>query len=139
VTCKLWILRKILNETPYWILPIQNGIFWVSSALHPSDMLLYSYEAEYTFFKKTENKLTRSFIFTFGYKDGVLSLSNSKLGDYVDQRDCKYGTYPCSSVTRTLRNHAMMRQWNTRIDDLITRNSWFNSFLARKFWSSEIS
>jgi hypothetical protein len=61
------------------------GIFWVSSALHPSDMLLYSYEAEYTFFKKTENKLTRSFIFTFGYKDGVLSLSNSKLGDYVDR------------------------------------------------------
>lgn len=60
------------------------GIFWVSSAFRPTDLLLF-YEAEYTFFKKTTNKLTESFIFTFGYKDGVLSLINSKLGDYVDR------------------------------------------------------
>jgi hypothetical protein len=50
------------------------------------DLFLYSYEADFIqgFRKKNENKLTRSFNFTFRYIDGVLSLNNSRLGDFVD-------------------------------------------------------
>jgi hypothetical protein len=50
------------------------------------DLFLYSYEADFIqgFRKKNENKLARSFNFTFRYIDGVLSLNNSRLGDFVD-------------------------------------------------------
>jgi len=34
--------------------------------------------------QEKHKKLTRSFNFTFRHKDFVLSLNNSKLGDYVD-------------------------------------------------------
>jgi hypothetical protein len=34
--------------------------------------------------KKNEKKLTRSFNFTFRYIDDVLSLNNSRFGDFVD-------------------------------------------------------
>jgi hypothetical protein len=46
------------------------------------DLFLYSYEAD---FKKNEKKLVRSFNFTFRYIDDVLSLSNSRFGDFVDR------------------------------------------------------
>jgi hypothetical protein len=44
-----------------------------------ADLFLYSYAA------KDEKKLTRSYNFTFRYIDDVLSLNNSRFGDYVDR------------------------------------------------------
>ena len=37
------------------------------------------------FLKKNENKLTRSFNFTFCYIYDVLSLNNSKVGDFINR------------------------------------------------------
>jgi len=50
-------------------------------------LFLYSYEADCIqgFLKKIEKKLARSFIFTFRYIDDVLSLNNSRFGDFVDR------------------------------------------------------
>ena len=54
-----------------------------------ADLFLYSYEADCIqgFLKKYEKKLVRSFNFTFRYihVDDVLSLNNSKFGDFVDR------------------------------------------------------
>ena len=49
-------------------------------------MFLYSYEANFIqgLLKKNEKKLARSFNFTFRYIDDVLSLNNSRFGDFVD-------------------------------------------------------
>ena len=52
------------------------------------DLFLYSYEADFIqegLLKKNEKKLTRSFNFTFRYIDDVLSLNNSRFGDFVDR------------------------------------------------------
>ena len=48
---------------------------------------LYSYEADFIqgLLKKNEKKLARSFNFTFRYTDVVLSLNNSRFGDFVQQ------------------------------------------------------
>ena len=50
-------------------------------------MFLYSYEADFIdgLLKKNEKKLARSFNFTFRYIDDVLSLNNSRFGDFVDR------------------------------------------------------
>ena len=48
-------------------------------------MFLYSYEAVFILLKKNEKKLVRSFNFTFRYIDDVLSLNNSRFGDFVDR------------------------------------------------------
>ena len=50
-----------------------------------ADLFLYSYEAEFlqNLLKKQDKKLAQSFNFTFRYIDDVLSLSNSKFGDYL--------------------------------------------------------
>ena len=50
-----------------------------------ADLFLYSYEADFIWGlpKKNKRTLTRAFNFTFRYIDGVLSLNNSKLGDFV--------------------------------------------------------
>ena len=47
----------------------------------------YSYEADLIkgFLKKDEKKLPRSINFTFRYIDDVLSLNNSRFGDFVDR------------------------------------------------------
>ena len=52
-----------------------------------ADLFLYSYEADFIqrLLKKNEKKLARSFNFTFHYIDHVLSLNNSRLGDFVDR------------------------------------------------------
>jgi hypothetical protein len=49
--------------------------------------VFYSYEAEFiqVLLKKNEKKLARSFNFTFRYIDDVLSLNNSRFGDFVDR------------------------------------------------------
>ena len=50
-----------------------------------ADLFLYSYEADLIqgLLKKNENNLARSFNFTFRYIDDVLSLNNSRFGDFV--------------------------------------------------------
>jgi hypothetical protein len=50
-------------------------------------LFLYSYEADFIqgLLKKSEKKLARSFNFTFRYIDDVLSLNNSRFGDFVDR------------------------------------------------------
>jgi hypothetical protein len=49
-------------------------------------LFLYSYEADFIqgLLKENEKKLSRSFNFTFRYIDDVLSLNNSRFGDFVD-------------------------------------------------------
>ena len=51
-----------------------------------ADLCLYSYEAAFIqeILKKNEKKLARSFNFTFCYIDDVLSLNNSRFGDFVN-------------------------------------------------------
>ena len=50
-------------------------------------LFLYSYDADFIqgLLKKNEKKLSRSFIFTFRYIDDVLSLNNSRFGDFIDR------------------------------------------------------
>jgi hypothetical protein len=52
-----------------------------------ADLFLYSYEADFIqgLFKKNEKQLARSFNFTFRYIDDVLSLNNSRFGEFVDR------------------------------------------------------
>ena len=52
-----------------------------------ADLLLYSYEAYFIqgILKKNEKKLARSFNFKFRYIDDILSLNNSRFGDFVDR------------------------------------------------------
>jgi hypothetical protein len=51
-----------------------------------ADLFLYSYEVNFIqgLLKKKEKKLPRSFNFTFRYIYDVLSLNNSRFGDFVD-------------------------------------------------------
>jgi hypothetical protein len=55
-----------------------------------ADLFLYSYEADFIqgLLKINKKKLARSFNFTFRYTDDVLSLNNSRFGDFV------YRIYP---------------------------------------------
>jgi hypothetical protein len=52
-----------------------------------ADLFLYSYEADFIqgLLKKNEKKLALSFNFTFRYIDDVLSLNNSRFGDFIDR------------------------------------------------------
>ena len=52
-----------------------------------ADLFLYSYEADFIqgLLKKNEKKLARSFNFMFRYIYDVLSLNNSRFGDFVDR------------------------------------------------------
>ena len=52
-----------------------------------ADLFLYSYEADFIhgLLKKNEYKLARSFNFKFRYIDDVISLNNSRFGDFVDR------------------------------------------------------
>ena len=52
-----------------------------------ADLFRYSHEAVFIqgLLKKNEKKLSRSFNFTFRYIDDVLSLNNSRFGDFVDR------------------------------------------------------
>ena len=51
-----------------------------------ADLLLYWYEADFIqgLLKKNENKLAQYFNLAFRYIDGVLTLNNSRFGDFVD-------------------------------------------------------
>ena len=52
-----------------------------------ADFFIYSYEAHFIqeLLKKSEKKLDRCFNFTFRYIDDVLSLNNSRFGNFVDR------------------------------------------------------
>ena len=52
-----------------------------------ADLFLYSYETESIqgLLKKNKKKLAQSFNFTFRYIDNVLSLNNSRFGDFGDR------------------------------------------------------
>ena len=52
-----------------------------------TDTFLYLYEADFIqgLLKENGKKLARSFNFTFRYIDDVLSLNNSRIGDFVDR------------------------------------------------------
>jgi hypothetical protein len=52
-----------------------------------ADLFFYSHEADLIqrLLKKNENKLARSFNFTFRFIDEVLSLNNSRFGDFADR------------------------------------------------------
>ena len=52
-----------------------------------ADLFPYSYKADFIqgLLKKNKKKLARSFNFTFRYIDDVLSLNNSRVGDFVDR------------------------------------------------------
>ena len=49
-------------------------------------LFLYSYGAEFiqTFIKSGKRHLAKSFCFTYRYIDDVLSINNSKFGDYIN-------------------------------------------------------
>ena len=51
------------------------------------DLFLYYYETDFIqkFLRKKDKKLAISLHFNFRYKDDVLSLNNSKFGDYVER------------------------------------------------------
>jgi len=57
----------------------------MSSSL--ANLFLYPYEEDFiqVLLMKNEKKLARSFNFTIRYRDDVLSLNNSKLGDFGDR------------------------------------------------------
>jgi len=64
------------------------GIHMGTSCAPPlADLFLYSYEADFIqgLLKKNEKKLARFVNFTFRYMDDVLSLNNSRFGDFVDR------------------------------------------------------
>ena len=50
-------------------------------------LFLYSYEADFIQgpLKKNERKLARSLNFMFRYIDDILSINNSRFGDFVDR------------------------------------------------------
>jgi len=52
-----------------------------------ADLFLYSYEADFIqgLLKKNKKKLARSFNLTFRHIDDVLSLNNSRFGDFADR------------------------------------------------------
>jgi hypothetical protein len=51
------------------------------------NLFFYSHDVDFIqrILKKNEKKLARSFNFTFRYIDDVLSLNNSRFGDFVDR------------------------------------------------------
>ena len=65
----------------------QQTVIWVQTAHLLADLFRYSYETYFIqgLLKKNEKKLARSFNFTCRYIDDVLSLNNSRFGDFIDR------------------------------------------------------
>jgi hypothetical protein len=65
----------------------QSAYLWVQTELpNLADLFLYLYEEDFIqgFLMKNEKKQARSFNFTFCYIDDVLTLNNSRFGDFID-------------------------------------------------------
>ena len=77
-----------------------------------ADLFLYSYEADFIqrLLKKNEKKLAWSFNFTFRYIDDVLSLNNSRFGDFVD------GIYPIELDTTDTDTSSSYLDLHLKID-----------------------
>jgi len=69
------------------ILNMIHNIFNLLDTEVLADLFLYSYEAGFIqgLLKKNGKKPTRSFNFTFRYIVDVLSLNNSRFGDFIDR------------------------------------------------------
>jgi hypothetical protein len=82
----IYIIFVIFGE---WFFQQTVGIPMGTNYCAPllADLFLYSHEAEFIqgLLKKNGKKLARSFNFTFHYIDDVLSLNNSRFGDFVDR------------------------------------------------------
>ena len=66
----------------------KSGIPMGTNCVHIlAELFLYSYETDciHVFSKKNEKKLARSYNFTFSYIYVILSLNNSRFGDFVDR------------------------------------------------------
>jgi CRISPR/Cas system CMR-associated protein Cmr5 small subunit len=75
--------------------------------------------------KKNEKKLARSFTFTFRYIDDVLSLNNSRFGDFVDhiyliELEIKDTTYTDRSASYLDLHLEIDRDQNTETTLLIS-------------------
>ena len=70
------------------------------------DLFPYSYEADFIQgpLKKNEEKLAWSFNFTFRYIDDILSLNNSRFGDFVDRIDIYHIELEIKNTTDTERS-----------------------------------
>ena len=96
-----------------------------------ADLFLYSYEADFIqgLLKKNEKKLARSFNFTFRYIDDVLSLNNSRFGDFVDRiypieleiKDTTVTDRSASYLDLTPRD----RQWGSVKNETLWQKRWF--------------
>ena len=77
------LLTRYYWYNVYWYRIVTKNNF--NSLL--ADLFLYSYETDFIqgLLKKNEKKLTWSFNLSFCYIDDVLSLNNSKFGDFVDR------------------------------------------------------
>ena len=62
----------------------QSAYIWVQTVLILS-LTCFFIPMRQEFLKKNEKKLARSFNFTLHYTDDVLSLNNSRYGDFVDR------------------------------------------------------
>ena len=80
--------------TPYLIIMLAGRVFQQTVGIPMgtncapilADLFLYSYETDFIqgILNKNEKKLARSFNFTFRYIDDVLSINNSRFGNFVD-------------------------------------------------------
>ena len=66
----------------------RNNYPWVQTVLlfsPTSSFNLYAADFIHGLLKKNEKKVSRSFNFTFNYINDVLSINNSKFGDFIDR------------------------------------------------------
>ena len=77
-----------------------------------ADVFLYSYETDFIqgLLKNNEKKPARSFNFTFRHIDDVLSLNNSRFGDFIDR------IYPIELETKDTTDTDKYRDVHLEID-----------------------
>jgi hypothetical protein len=102
-----------------------------------ADWFLWSYEVDFILLQKNENKLARSFNFTFRYIDDVLSLNNSRFGDFVDR------IYPIEleikDTTDTGRSAWCDKSWMRNGPGSATSGTYPWSFVTQIFHSGQPS
>ena len=83
----VWIQTVLLFSMTCSFIHMRQTSMDTNSAPLLDDLFLYSYEADFIqeLLKKNEKKLARSFNFTFRFIYDVLSLNNSRFGDFVDR------------------------------------------------------
>ena len=86
-TCSSFWLTTYLFSLVDVSFNIQSAYLWVQTVLlfSPTCSFIRMRETSYWDFSRKTKRLARSFNFTFRYIDDVLSLNNSRLGDFVDR------------------------------------------------------